>query len=98
VLLFSPDLWFALTVLGLFLISLEFCFPGLVFPAAVGSVFALGGAWRLFHNGSWSGGPHAWVAVPLAALLVASIVTLLRIAAAGRARKRDFGKTPRISP
>lgn len=86
----SPaDIYFASIVFGLLLLCAEFCFPGRVLPAMAGSVLALGGGWRLFHLKHPLSTLHAGIAVLLVLLLAAIVTMLLRIAAAGRASKRN---------
>jgi membrane-bound ClpP family serine protease len=129
-----PDIWFAAGVAGCLLICWEFCSPGRVFPAALGSVLTLGAGWEIFErrpqplsivllalavvsaipialgrSAKLAGiasvvfcvlgcalllpqpsGLRAYVSIPLAALVSAVIVALLRIQGVGRARKRNL--------
>jgi hypothetical protein len=86
----SADIYFVSIILGLLLLCVEFCFPGRVIPAMAGSVLSLGGAWRLFHLNHPFSAFHADIAAPLALLFIAVVTGLLRIAAAGRASKRNL--------
>jgi membrane-bound ClpP family serine protease len=134
----SPDIWFAAAVCGCLLICWEFCSPGRVFPAALGSLLALGGGWEIFERRPATAAiallgiavvsaiPIAlgrsaklfglitvmlcvlgcafllrepnrlreWVSIPLGMVLSLVAVTLLRIASAGRARKRNSFNEP----
>jgi len=87
---FLADIYFAAVVMGLLLLCAEFCFPGLVVPAAAGSVLALGGAWRLFQLGYPFNSIHVLVAAPLLLLVFLVVSVLLRVAAHGRASKRHL--------
>lgn len=71
------------------MVCIEFCLPGRILPAMAGSVLALGGGWRFFQLEHPFSAVHADIAVPLILLLIAVVSCLLRIAAAGRANKRN---------
>ncbi len=45
-----PDVWFAAAVAGCLLICWEFCSPGLVLPAALGSLLALGAGFEIVER------------------------------------------------
>jgi membrane protein implicated in regulation of membrane protease activity len=95
----SPaDIYFAAIAIGFLLLCAEFCFPGRIFPAMAGSIFALGGGWRLFHLNHPFSALHFGIAVPLGLLVIAVLVGLLRIAAAGRSRKRNPDDSLQVIP
>ena len=86
----SADIYFASIIVGLLLLSVEFCFPGRIVPAMAGSVLSLGGAWRFFHLNHPFSAIHVGIVALLSFLLVVVLSGLLRIAAAGRASKRNL--------
>lgn len=129
-----PDIWFAAAVAGCLLVCWEFCSPGRVFPAALGSLLALGAGTAILERGPvpaaiallalaavtaipialGRGGKlpaiatvvffvlgcafllprpdslREWVSIPLSTVLSLVVVMLLRIQAAGRAKKRNL--------
>jgi hypothetical protein len=95
---FLADIYFAAVVVGLLLLCAEFCFPGLVVPAAAGSVLALGGAWRLFQLSHPFASIHTLVMAPLLLLMFMVVSVLLRVAAQGRASKRHLDLPHRFLP
>lgn len=94
----SPDSCVLLILLGAFLICWEFCRPGLVLPSSIGSFLVLGGFWQLTHRSPLMPALHLWVLIPPATLVALTIALLIRIAIAGRIRKKHACLDQSLSP